>query len=171
MKLRDVGIVALLGLALSAPTSLNSNPWDHPQPYGTGLMTPGERQEYRRLIGEIESEQAQYEFWIAHVERMQGRAIERGLEIPRMPFYRAPGEPRRPVGRAPYFEAAMTEEEIAVYHAEMRALTDSAAKNAYIVDHVVRMRRRGFERGLAVPGTRDWDFAFEGGKRPPDDIP
>jgi hypothetical protein len=74
--------------------------------------------------------------------------------------------------KPPYFEAIMTPEEVDDYHATLAGLDGQPdAKNAYIADHVVRMRERGFERGVSVPGTYDWNYVFESGSPPPDVIP
>lgn len=53
--------------------------------YGSQLMTPQERNEYRRRMRELKTQQEREQFRKEHHERMQARAKERGVTLPAEP--------------------------------------------------------------------------------------
>jgi hypothetical protein len=171
MKACSFTIVALLGLALFAQPAAARDPWEGRPVYGRELMSQAEIDAHRDTLNAFETYDEKVAFWLGEIERMQQRALEWGVELPEPPRYRKPGDKAVTRSREPYFIEAMTPEEIEHYYATLRSLTVPEEQNAFIADHVVRMRVRGFERGLSLPGTYNWNYVFENGQPPPDVIP
>jgi hypothetical protein len=171
MKARNLTIVVLLGFALFVQTADARDPWEGQPIYGNALMTKAEINAYRRTMKAFETRDEKLAFWSAEVERMQQRALEWGVQLADPPKLRKPGEKRIVRDKEPYFIEIMTDEEVEHYYANLRELEGSTARRAFKADHIVRMRARGFARGVSVPGTYDWNYVFENGKPPPDVIP
>lgn len=57
------------------------------QVYGSQLMTPEERIEYRNKMRSMKTEQEREAFRLEHHQQMQQRALERGQVLPDMPSH------------------------------------------------------------------------------------
>ena len=171
MKARSFTIVGLLGLVLIAPTAAARDPWEGRPPHGVETMTKAEIKAYWRALNAFETYDEKLTFWLDEIARMQQRALDWGVELPDPPRYRKPGEEIVKRSKEPYFAQIMTPEEFDHYHDTLRELKIPTERRAFIAEHIVRMRARGFERGVSVPGTYDWNFVFEDGHPPPDTIP
>ena len=171
MKACSFTIVGLLGMALFAQTAAARDPWEGQPAYGRALMTRAETNVYWATMKSFETYDEKLAFWFSEMDRMEQRALERGVEPPRRPRYRKPGEKPVPRRQAPYFKDAMAPEEVEQYHAALGGLTTPEERRAFKAEHIVRMRARGFERGLSVPAISGWEYVFENGTPPPDVIP
>jgi hypothetical protein len=172
MKACSFTIVGLLGLALFAQTAAARDPWVGKPAYGREVMSRAEINEYWDTLKAFETFDEKLAFWLSEIDRVQQRALEWGVQLPDPPKYRKPGGKRGVrKDRAPYFSAVMTPEEVEQYYATLSGLTDTAERHAFKADHIMRMRARGFERGISVPSTSKWNYVFENGQPPPDVIP
>jgi hypothetical protein len=135
-------------------------------------MTDAEVETYTQAIETLETLEEREAYWRDHVEQMQLRAIEVGVEPPKPPRYRREDAPQEIKAKEPYFEQIMTDAEIDAWHDTMTTLEVPTERRAYIRQHVLRVRRRGMERGVTVPSTYDWEYAFdEVGGIPPLEVP
>jgi len=172
MKACSFTIVGLLGLALLVQTAAARDPWEGQPVYGNELMTRAEIDQYRATMRALETREEKIAFWSSEIERMQQRALEWGVQLYDPPKLREPGQKKsEPKDREPYFIEVMTDEEIADYYSRLKEMEDPAERRAFKADHIVRMRARGFARGISVPGTADWNYVFDSGHPPPDVIP
>jgi hypothetical protein len=171
MKACRMTIVGLLGLALFAQAATARDPWEGRPIYGRELMSRDEIKAYRETLKAFETYDEKAAFWLAEIERMKQRALDAGVALPDPPRYRAPGEKPVPRPKEPYFKEIMTPEEVEQYYDAVRGLPVPAERDAYIAEHIVRMRTRGFERGVSVPSTYEWNYVFENEQPPPDVIP
>lgn len=83
-----------LGLPLSSATAADQGPEasQAQQPiYGSQLMTPAERMEYRNRMRSLNTQEEREALRLEHHQRMQERAKERGLQLPDMPPSRGMG--------------------------------------------------------------------------------
>jgi hypothetical protein len=153
MRARVLAFTISLLLAAAALPASARNPWEGQPPYGAPIMTKQEKKTYWTTMRDLPSVEEQEAYWLAHVARMEERALERGVALPDPPKLRRPGPPLlRPV-RPPYMEAIMTKEEVETYYAEVAARTDRIERMAYIAAHIERMQALGLERGIALPTT------------------
>jgi len=171
MRACIISIVGLSCMALLAPTAAARDPWEGQRVYGYPLMTKAELVRYRNTIDAFETHDEKLAFWFSEIERMQQRAIAMGVQLPDPPKYRAPGYKPKVRDKDPYFMDIMTDEEVAEYHERLGALESVPDRRVFKADHIMRMRARGFARGVSVLGTYDWDYVFDNGKRPPDVTP
>jgi hypothetical protein len=169
MKACIFTVVGLLGFALFAQTAAARDPWDGRPVYGHELMTKAEIQEHRATMEALETREEKLAFWYSEVERMQQRSLDWGVQLPDPPKYRDPDAKPVVRDRKPYFIEIMTDDEVAAYYDGVKALEyGSPERRAYKANHIMRMRARGFTRGINVPETHDWNYVFENGLRPPD---
>lgn len=161
MRSSVLAFTASLVLLAVATTAAARNPWEGRPPYGVDMLTQEERKTYWREIRALPSVEEQEAYWRAHIEKMQQRALERGLEPPTPPRRLIPDAAQKPRPAAPYFDEIMTEEEIEAYFEGLEALTDLPERRAFIADHVDRMRARGRARGVSLPSTTDWEYALK----------
>lgn len=162
MKSRVLAFAASLVLVAAATTALARNPWEGTPPYGGPMMTRAERKIYwKELTGRPTVEEREV-YWRSHVEKMQQRALERGVQLPPPPKKLIPDreQPRRRE-RPPYFPEIMTEEEIQVYEETLKSLEDQAERHAFIAGHIEKMKARALARGLSIPSTADFADALK----------
>jgi hypothetical protein len=118
---------------------------------------PGRAKEIRALSS-VEEQEA---YWRAHIERMEQRALARGVALPPPPRRLIPDNEQVVRPRAPYFSAIMTDEEREAYYETLGALEDRAERRAFVADHIERMRARGLARGVSLPSTADFADVLE----------
>jgi hypothetical protein len=161
MRSRVLAFTASLALVAVATTALARNPWEGRPPYGSPIMSKEERQTYRKEIRALSSVEEQEAYWRAHIERMQQRALARGVALPPPPRRLIPDHEQVPRPQAPYFYAIMTDEEREAYYETLGALEDRAERRAFVADHIERMRARGLARGVSLPSTADFADVLE----------
>jgi len=153
---------ASLVLVAAATTAPARNPWEGQPIHGKDLLSRAERKTYWRELQALETVEEQEAYWRAHVERVEKLALERGVALPKLPKMRVPDSEQRLVySRPPYFEEIHTPEERAAYHETLDALKDPAERNAFIRNHIEKMRARGLARGLSLPSTANFAYVFE----------
>lgn len=171
MSARRFTIVVLSSLVLFAASAQAREPWEGRVPYGAPAMTRTELKQYWATMNAFETREEKLAFWREHTVAMQQRALDRGISIGDPPKDQSEGEALVRMDKSPYFQEIMTAEEVEDYYATLAGLAEPVDRRAFIADHIVRMRTRGFERGVSVPGTYDWNYVFESGEPPPDVIP
>ena len=166
MRSRVLAFTALLVLVAATTTALakqprKREPWEGQRPYGLSMMTEEERKTYWDKILTLPTVEEKEAYWRAHIEKMEQRALERGVELPRPPRKLIPDseQPRHP--RPPYFPDVMTAEEIRVYEETLNAIKGLPARKAFIADHLEKMQARGLARGVSLPGTADFADVLE----------
>jgi len=156
-----LAFTASLVLVTSAAPAAAREPWEGRQPYGLPMMTPEERNTYWREIRALPSAEEREAYWLAHIEKMKQRALERGVELPPPPRKLIPDSQQKARPAAPYFQEIMTDEEVEAYYEGLAALTVLSERRAYIADHIKKMQARGRERGLSLPSTADFAYALK----------
>jgi hypothetical protein len=162
MRSAVLAFTALLVLVIAATTAAARNPWEGRPPYGLSMMTQQERQTYWKELQALPTAEEQEAYWLAHIEKMKQRALERGVELPPPPRRLIPDDQQKARPAAPYFEEIMTDEEIEAYYDGLEALTVPSERKAFIADHIKRMQERGLERGISLPSTADFAYALKG---------
>jgi len=161
MKSSVLVFAALLVLVAAATAAAAREPWEGRQPYGLSMMTKEERQAYWREIRALPTAEEREAYWLAHIDKMEQRALERGVELPPPPRRLIPDSEQKARPAAPYFQEIMTDEEIEAYYDGLEALTTIPERRAYIADHIKRMQERGRERGVSLPSTADFAYALK----------
>jgi hypothetical protein len=161
MRSRILAFTASLALMVAATTALARNPWEGRPPYGSTMMSEEERETYRKEIRAPSSVEEQEAYWRAHIERMQQRALARGVALPPPPRRLIPDHEQVPRPRAPYFYEIMTDEEREAYYETFGSFEDPAERRAFVADHIERMRARGLARGISLPSTADFADALK----------
>ena len=166
MRSRVLAFTTLLALMAAATTALavgpakkkpwERQPWEGRPPYGLPMMTGQERKAYWSELQALPTVEEKDAYWQAHMEKMEQRALERGVELPPRPKRIIPDheQPRHP--RPPYFPDIMTDEEIRAYEETLGGITDLAERKAFIAYHLQKMQARGLARGVSLPGTGDF---------------
>lgn len=80
-----ISILLLALLSFSAPSMAADQVQTQQQIYGSQLMTPQERAEYRTKMRSLKTRQERQAFRLEHHKAMQERARERGMMLPDMP--------------------------------------------------------------------------------------
>jgi hypothetical protein len=153
MRSRVLALAVSLALVAAAATALAGNPWEGRAPYGLSMMTEEEREAYWNDLRALSTVEEQQAYWLAHIEKMKQRALERGVELPPPPRRIIPDElqPRHP--RPPYFPDIMTDEEIRVYEETLMGLQDLDERKAFIAQNLKKMQERALARGVSMPAT------------------
>lgn len=168
MKVRSFTIVVSSVLVLFAQTAAARDPWQGQPAYGRAMMTRLETDVYWNTLESFETYDEKLAFWLSEIERMQQRALEWGVQAPSKPRVIDPDAPPVVRPKEPYFRDIMEPEEVTHYYKTLEVMTDAEAEREFIRDHIMRMRARGFERGVSVPGLEGWQKVF--GKRPAADV-
>jgi hypothetical protein len=126
------------------------------------MMSDEEKRTYWKGIQALPSVEEKEAYWLAHIERMKQRALERGVSLPRPPRRRIPDGEQVPRPAAPYFYEIMTDEEREAYYEGLGKLKLLPERRAFIADHIERMQARGRARGVSLPSAADWAYVFEG---------
>jgi len=138
---------------------------DQGQVYGSQLMTPQERTEYRARLRAAETAQARERIRREHHEQMKERAKAQGITLPDEPPPRGGGMGpgggmgsgagmARGMGRSGgmiYGSQLMTPEERSEFRAEMRAAKTTEERERLRRDHHEQMKERAKMRGLTLP--------------------
>jgi hypothetical protein len=91
--------IALALLSMGGATAQTATPTPV---YGSQLMTPQERLEYRNRMRSMKTQEERNAFRLEHHRKMQERAKERGVSLPDDPPANGAGMgPRRGVGMGP----------------------------------------------------------------------
>jgi hypothetical protein len=166
MRSRVLAFAASVVLVAAATTALakkprERQPWEGRAPHGLPMMTEEERKTYWKEILALPTVEEKEAYWRAHIEKMEQRALERGVELPPRPRRLIPDseQPRHP--RPPYFPEIMTAEEIRVYEETLSGIKDLPERKAFIADHLEKMQARGLARGVSLPGTTDFADVLE----------
>ena len=139
MRSGVLAFTALLALAVAATTAAARNPWEGQPPYGLDMMTAQERQTYWEELRALPTVEEKEAYWLAHIEKMKQRALERGVELPPAPHRLIPDSEQKARPAAPYFDEIMTDEEIEAYFEGLAALKLPSERRAFIADHIKRM--------------------------------
>jgi hypothetical protein len=161
MRSRVLAFTVSIVLAAAATTAQARNPWEGQPAFGRALMNEEERRTFWREMNALQTVEEKEAYWQAHIEKMQQRALERGVSIPDPPKKVVPVDEKPVFGRPPYFEEIMTEAELTAYRETERATEDPVARRAFIADHIRRMQARGAVRGVSIPSTTDWNDLLE----------
>ena len=173
MRSRVLAFTALLVLVAATTTALAEKPgkkepwermpWEGRPPYGLPMMTEGERKTYWAEIQSLPTVEETEAYWRAHIEKMRQRALERGVALPPPPRRLIPDDEQVARPRPPYLDEIMTAEERKAYYETMEALeVVPAERDAFVADHIERMRARGLARGISLPSTADFTDVLEG---------
>ena len=147
-------LAAWLVLVAVATPGLARNPWEGRPAYGMHLMTPMERRAYRKSIQALPTADEQGAYWRAHIEKMQRRALARGVSIEDPPSMPVPeGEQGSPHPRPPYLKEVMTDEEVLFYYETLKASKDRAERRAIVAAHIEKMQALSIARGFSAPST------------------
>jgi hypothetical protein len=126
------------------------------------MMSEEERKAYWEGLQALPTVEEKEAYWLDHVERMEQRALERGVSLPPRPKKLVPDREQVARPAAPYFYEIMTEEEREAYYEGLGKLTVLSERRAFIAGHVLRMQARGRARGVSLPSAADWAYVFEG---------
>jgi hypothetical protein len=162
MRSSVLAFAASFVLLAAATTAVARNPWEGQPPYGVPMMSDEEKRTYWKEIQALPSVEEKEVYWLAHIERMEQRALERGLSLPPPPRRRIPDSEKVALPAAPYFYEIMTDEEREAYYEGLGKLTVLVERRAFIADHIERMQARGRTRGVSLPSAADWAYVFEG---------
>lgn len=142
-----IAVAAILGAA-ALPAAGQQPPTAPAQaqpqrPYASQLMTPEERDAYRRQMQEAKTPDERAKLRDAHRAEMQKRAREQGLTLqgPR-------GQPRM------YGADLMTPQERDAYVEQLRAAKTPEERLKLRDDHRADMQKRAQERGVTLPAPR-----------------
>ncbi len=82
---RSLILLVALGLPLGTAIAADEVQQTRQQVYGSQLMTPQERMEYRSKMRSMKTREEREAFRMEHHKQMQERARERGVQLPDMP--------------------------------------------------------------------------------------
>jgi hypothetical protein len=103
--------------------------------YGSELMTPQEREQYRERLGAIQNDAAWARMQLQHQQQMEARARERGVDI----------DP--PL----YGQHVMTVREQMQHRRALQRARNETARSAIRREHQAQMQARARELGVDVP--------------------
>jgi hypothetical protein len=103
--------------------------------YGSELMTPQEREQYRERLGAIQNDAAWARMQLQHQQQMEARARERGMDI----------DP--PL----YGQHLMTVREQMQHRRALQRARNETARSAIRREHQAQMQARARELGLDLP--------------------
>jgi hypothetical protein len=126
------------------------------------MMSEEERKAYWKELRALPTVEEKEAYWLEHIERMEQRALERGVSLPPRPRRPIPDGEKVARPAAPYFYEIMTEEEREAYYEALAKLTVLSERRAFMADHILRMQARGRARGVSLPSAADWAYVFEG---------
>jgi hypothetical protein len=106
--------------------------------YGHELMTEQERKQYRKQLGEADSPEKAGKFQAQHEERMQKRALERGVDLV-------------PPGQGPVYGGEyMTVQERNQYREQLRLLETDPERDQFMAKHREQMNQRARAMGYEI---------------------
>ena len=109
--------------------------------YGNALMSEGERKQYRKQLGDSDSEQARERFQVQHEHRMQQRALQQGVDLV-------------PPGQGPiYGGELMSVQERNQFREQLRHAQSEEEREALKAQHRERMRHRAKALQLDIEGA------------------
>mgnify|MGYP003574584291 FL=1 len=109
--------------------------------YGNALMSEGERKQYRKQLGDSDSEQARERFQVQHEHRMQQRALQQGVDLV-------------PPGQGPiYGGELMSVQERNQFREQLRHAQSEEEREALKAQHREQMRHRAKALQLDIEGA------------------
>ena len=109
--------------------------------YGNALMSEGERKQYRKQLGDADSEQARERFQVQHEHRMQQRALQQGVDLV-------------PPGQGPiYGGELMSVQERNQFREQLRHAQSEEEREALKAQHREQMRHRAKALQLDIEGA------------------
>lgn len=106
--------------------------------YGSELMTPKERAQYRQELAETKSAEAREEMQLRHEERMRERALQQGKDLV-------------PPGQGPvYGGAIMTVQERNAYREQLRHFDSEQDRLKFQAQHREMMNQRAAAMGIKL---------------------
>ena len=106
--------------------------------YGNALMTPSERDQYRKELGDAETRQIREQFQAQHEEKMQKRALQQGQDL--VP----PGQ------GSVYGGEFMTVQERNEYREQLRLIETEQEREQFQAQHRDRVNQRAVALGRKV---------------------
>ena len=106
--------------------------------YGNALMSDGERNQYRKELGNFGTQQSQEQFQARHEEKMQQRALQQGQDLV-------------PPGQGPIYGGEfMSVQERNQYREQLRALDSDQEREQFHAQHRDRINQRANALNLEV---------------------
>jgi len=165
-----IGMVAVWLAGSFAAPAMAASDWEGHPPYGNDMMTRAERKAYWREFLALPSDADRDAHYEVHIEKMNQRAVERGVSEP-LKHRNSSKEPKQKprFWRAAYFDEIMTEEERDGYAPSLDAIPGRLERSRFVARHIRTMYARAQERGVSAPLADGFDDVFEAlGEVPPD---
>lgn len=106
--------------------------------YGNALMSDGERNQYRKELGNFGTQQSQEQFQARHEEKMQQRALQQGQDLV-------------PPGQGPIYGGEfMSVQERNQYREQLRVLDSDQEREQFHAQHRDRINQRANALNLEV---------------------